>query len=174
MKKSKAGEPEDHPQPQWTSRHPWPSDVAVPSAVQKLAEKAREWGWDVRLGYARGYGVKKYRGEWQLEENISVNFGRHPLTQREAVAVYRTIAGRGSWSWVSVWVWGPDLPAFGAAGMTELQEWLEVGGQVSTSWYGSISARRAAAEVQRKEREKAKRASGVIVKKPNRKSEEAS
>jgi hypothetical protein len=134
-----------HPEPLVISRDAWPAGVLVPSAVLKLEQAAREASWDVEHTYARGFGVKKYRGAWQEEESIAVRFGRHPLTSRQAVAVYRTIAGRGAWAWKGIWLWGPDLPPFGHAGATELLVWLNAGGQMPSAWYAALAARRAAA-----------------------------
>lgn len=131
-----------HPAPLVTSVDPWPGTVAVPAAVLKLEQSAREASWEVRHTYARGFGVKKYRGAWQEEESIAVRFGAHPLSRNQAVAVYRTIAGRGSWSWVSVWMWGLDIAPFGHAGITELMEWLDEGVEMSPTWYAGIRARR--------------------------------
>jgi hypothetical protein len=141
---------EAHPEPLVTSRDAWPTTVAIPSAVLKLEQAAREAGWEVRHTYARGFGVKKYRGAWQEEESIAVRFGQHPLTARQAAAVYRTIAGRGAWAWKGIWLWGPDLPPFGHAGATELLEWLGVAGQVPAGWYAALAARRAAATARAK------------------------
>lgn len=136
---------EAHPDPLVTSHAPWPSAVAVPSAVLKLEQAAREAGWEVVHTYARGFGVKRYRGAWQEEENIAVHFSGHPLTGCYAVAVYRTIAGRSSWAWKGVWLWGPDLTPFGHCGATELLEWLLAGAQVPAGWYAALAAKRAEA-----------------------------
>jgi hypothetical protein len=106
--------------------------IRVPAAVTSLADVAYRWGWSIKIMYSRGFGPKKWRGSWQEEELFSVRFGGHVDTGRQAYAVYRTIAGRATWMWRSVWVWGPDLPPFGMFGVTELRDYLEMAPTLST------------------------------------------
>lgn len=113
----------------------------VPGAVTSLAEAARGWGWSTKIMHSRGFGPKKWRGAWQEEELFSVRFGAHSGTPRQAYAVYRTIAGRASWTWRSVWVWGPDLSPFGMFGITELRDYLREGPRRSDAEVLALCAR---------------------------------
>lgn len=116
-----------HPAPRRTSREPWPAALAAPEPVLKLAERAREWGWDVATQYAQGHGTHSATGRpTALAHSIGVLFSQHPLTKRQAYAVYRRpVSGSSGWTWSSVWLYGPDLPPFGQCSAMELREWLE-------------------------------------------------
>lgn len=123
-------EPEEKsPPPVVAAQGAMPDGGGWPGPVSSLGAYAAAQGWSTKITYSRGYGLKRYRGAWQEEELIAVRFGGHPDTGRQAYAVYRTIAGRASWTWRSVWVWGPDLPPFGQGGATDLREFLKLGPQ---------------------------------------------
>src|SRR5688572_22408840 len=142
-----AGERSQHPAPELITE--WgdaAGHVLIPTAVLKLSEQAREAGWEVRVRYARGTLAKT------LVHSLAVSFADHPLGVGSAVAVYaKAVNGAGAWSWRSVWLWGPQLKHFGAAGVTELREWLLAGGQVEPRWYAevrtAVAARQEAAKV---------------------------
>jgi hypothetical protein len=121
-----------------TSRDMIPTDVVTPAPVTSLAAEGFSAGWMVKIQYSRGYAVK-YRGQWQEEELWAVRFARG---SRGAFAVYRSIAGRNTWTWRDVWMWGDDLLPFGQAIVTELREWLEWAGRMHEVWYQEIVARR--------------------------------
>ena len=93
---------ESVPEPLVTSRASWPTDVAVPAAVSKLGAMAGGRGWEVRLTYSHGTATK-YRRAWQWEELVAIRVRRGT---RRAFGVYRTIAGRDSWSWRTFWTFG--------------------------------------------------------------------
>lgn len=141
-------QPNVHPAPEvlgkWGAEMP---DLA-PEPVLKLAELAREAGWEVRVSRARGNGVHGSTGRpTALRDSIALSFGLHPLSPgTQAVCVYVRPASGGTWSWGSVWLWGRELPHFGLCGFTELKEWLAAGGQVPGDWYAQVRARVAGAE----------------------------
>lgn len=157
-------EPLPRPAPEATSRDPWPDGVATPSAVLKLAQDAREAGWEVLTAYSCGYGVM-YRGSWQREERIGIRFGLHPLTDRRAYAVYRRTAGEkpGAWAWDQVYLWGPDLPPFGLCSVTDLRDFLNRAGQVDDRWLWGVALDHHMREVIAawRIRQRPKKASGV-------------
>jgi hypothetical protein len=87
-----------------------------PAPVQKLAEFAREHSWEVRTQYSQGHFPHGTTGRpGALKDVIGVRFGAHPVTDRQAYAIYaRNVsmsgASLGTWTWMSFMVWGPDLP----------------------------------------------------------------
>jgi len=116
------------------------SGMDMPGPVAALDRFARTFGWSTKIMYSRGYAAR-YRGEWQEEEIITVRFGAHPRSARQALAVYRTIAGKGTWTWRSVWLWGPALPPFGLVGVTGLKLFLArpaASDAVVTRWCGWV------------------------------------
>lgn len=136
----KPRERSQHPEPQ--VRGAWGVEMPerCPDPVLKLAELAREASWEVRVSYARGNGVHGATGRpTALRHSIAIAFGRHPLTDAQAVATYvRPVAGSGTWSWESVWLWGPGLPHFGLCSLADLKEWLASGGVLD---YAAVRAR---------------------------------
>jgi hypothetical protein len=85
-----------------------------PSAVLKLAERAREAGWEVRQQYAKGRTMHGSTGRPLAEkESYALVFHSHPMTDFSAYAVYR------GGSWDSVNAGGRMLK-----GVTELEKWL--------------------------------------------------
>lgn len=130
------------PAPEASSRAPWPDGVLAPGPVLKLAEEAREAGWEVALAYSRGFGAYRVR-QWQREEMISVRISGHPLTERRCFAIYRRTAGAkpGAWAWSQVYLWGPDLFPFGLCNITELRDFIQKAGLVNTLWLGKVRRR---------------------------------
>jgi hypothetical protein len=102
-----------HPAPAVSSRE-GVQGTQYPSAVLKLAERAREAGWEVRQQYAKGRGVHGSTGRPLAEkESFALVFHSHPMTAAGAYAVYRGGA------WASVNAAGRML-----GGVTELEQWL--------------------------------------------------
>lgn len=116
-----------------TSRDAPRVDYWEPGPVTSLAEKARLWGWEVRVQYARGkYGLT-------VQDSWAVRFGRHRETNNRAYAV------RVGDTWKSVCVWGPELAPYLKMGIEDLKTWLRGGGAVVTgleTWLMSVTARR--------------------------------
>lgn len=112
------------PEPQVTSRDIQPMAVA-PAPVMKLAEFAREHSWEVRTQYSQGNFPHSITGRpGALKDVIGVRFGAHPVTDRQAYAIYARNASGGTWSWESFMVWGPDLPPAKLYLLAELQAYL--------------------------------------------------
>lgn len=143
-----------------TARHPEPEVHGVwfrfgtpvdygllPDPVLRLAELAREASWEVRVCYARGNGVHGTTGRpTGVRHVIAIAFGRHPLADAQGVCTYVKPASGGSWTWESVWLWGPELKHFGLCSQAELKHWLKEGAQVEPEWYGEVRARVRGAE----------------------------
>lgn len=167
-----ARERSPHPAPEVTGKWTWDfvldqlyvdGEPPIPAPVLALAEMARAAGWRAEVRYARGTGAHGGTGKpTSLRHSFAVRIGGHPLTQCEARAVYgRSVAGAADWTWASVWLFGPALPFFGWAGVTELKEWLRVAGAVREGWYADVRGLAEMREAARKAREKAKREAGA-------------
>lgn len=127
-----------HPAPTVSSR----DGVAgvYPPAVLKMAERAREAGWDVRQQYARGCSMHGSTGRPLAEaDSYALIFFGHPLTDAGAYAVYR---GGG---WKSINIAGRALGS-----VTDLAQWLAAGGQVATDWFEAVAQRMRDAEQAKK------------------------
>src|SRR4051812_3435918 len=135
------------PPPVVSSRDMLPRNFVFPSPVFTLAQYAAGEGWIYRAQYSRGYAVK-YRGAWQEEELCALRFERDTYG---AFAIYRTIAGRNSWIWRDVWMWGSTLLPFGQGNVTDLRDWLAAGGEQPELWYRVIVARVAEQDARRKQ-----------------------
>jgi hypothetical protein len=97
--------PDDYPEPVHTSRDDW--TIPLPTSVMRLASFAREAGWEVRTQFSQGctpHGATGRPGP--LRDLIGVTFGRHPMTDLMAVAVYARPAGGKTWSWQSMVIAG--------------------------------------------------------------------
>jgi hypothetical protein len=78
-----------------------------PSSVMKLAEFAREYSWEVRTQFSQGCIPHATTGRPSaLKDLIGLRFGAHPMTQRQAYAVYSRNASGGAWTWSSIMIWG--------------------------------------------------------------------
>lgn len=148
-------------------------DGVVPAPVMTLAEYAREASWEVWLQYSRGRFPHGTTGRPGAEKHvIGMRFGAHPMTGRQAYAVYSCAVSGGAWTWGSIAVWGPDLPPYLGCGVTELRAYLgEYAAGVDTEviklWIDDLRsiaengvAQRKAREAERKEI-RAKHAEGV-------------
>lgn len=136
---------EAFPAPLVTSRDAWDGSGA-PSPVLKLAEKAREASWDVRVQRSRGCAPHAATGragavKWRYAVVLSKDGGR-----RSAYAVYAET------TWASVMLWGADRAWFPAASVSDLAEYVAAGGEMADGWYDAIRRRGADAEVRRKAR----------------------
>ncbi len=116
---------EPFPAPIFTSRDDDQQPEILPAPVLKLAEFAREAGWEVRIRASQGCLPHSTTGRpGALKDLIGVRFGAHPMTDRQAYAIYAKAAKNGTWAWSSVMLWGPDLPAYGAGGLEHLNRFL--------------------------------------------------
>lgn len=139
---------EPYPAPVVTSRQE--SAFLAPAPVLKLAEFAREAGWDVRTQYAQGYPPHGSTGRpGALRDSIAVCFGNHPLTDRQAYACYEKAASGSGWAWNGIMIRGSDLPPFAGCGVEELKHFLATPGMFAhdlKGWVAQIVAKRAAAD----------------------------
>lgn len=123
-----------------------------PKPCADLIAFARVHGWtDVRVRYTRGDPAHSTTGKpTALSHLIAVRFGGNG--PNSAVAVYVKAVTGGTWTWKSVWVWGPELLPFGESGVTELKEWLSKDGKVWPDWYAEIVRRKVDADVRKKQK----------------------
>lgn len=136
--------------------------MQCPQPVMSLAEYARENSWEVRCQYTRGRLPHGSTGHPGAEKHvISLRFGGHPMTDRQAYAVYARAVSGGTWAWQSVAVWGPALPPYLGCGITELRTYLGEGATFHDAgmlkWIGERKAELANGEAARKQREVARR-----------------
>lgn len=131
----------------------------IPSAVLALAGYAREQSWEVRTQYSQGNVPHGTTGKPSvLKDVIGLRFGAHPMTDRQAYAVYSRNASGAAWTWSSVMIWGPDLPPYGGCGITDLKEFLREPDRPAPNmlaWVGVIRHRRERQEIEQKARAKA-------------------
>jgi hypothetical protein len=163
---------EAFPAPQLTSREI--SDIGHDLApVAHLAALAQEYGWGVKIQSSRGNMPHGTTGKpTALRNLIGVRFGGHVDTPRQAYAVYSKPVAGGTWTWSSVYIWGPDLPPYGGCGITELREFITFARTEDYSlaaWVADIKAFRVVQEEHRKIAAKIRAAKGNT-----RASEEAS
>lgn len=141
-------EREPYPAPMVTSRQE--SAFLAPAPALKLAEFAREAGWDVRMQYAQGYPPHGSTGRpGALRDSIAVIFGNHPLTDRQAYACYEKPASGSAWTWSGIMIRGSDLPPYAGCGVEHLKVFLsvpEMPARELAEWVKDIKAVRAAAE----------------------------
>lgn len=153
----------EFPKPSYVGPVGWSEvleQIQVPQPVLSLAEYARENSWEVRAQYTRGRFPHSTTGRPGAEKHvISLRFGEHPMTDRQAYAIYASsVTGAAAWAWGSIAVWGPDLPPFLGCGVTELREFLscDAGAQFERgieAWVRDIKRRQGDAEQARKARE---------------------
>ena len=152
----------DFPKPTYIGPVGWSEaleQVQVPQPVLSLAEYARENSWEVRAQYTRGRFPHGSTGRPGAEKHvISLRFGGHPMTDRQAYAIYSSsVAGTLAWTWGSIAIWGPDLPPFLGCDVTALKTYL---GEMCTAdtteinvWVSGMRVIKANAEWARKARE---------------------
>ena len=111
--------------------------AGAPSPVVKLAQKAVEASWRVRVQRSRGCAPHAATGragavKWRFAVRLRTADGL-----RGAYAVYDA---DGS-TWKSVMLWGADLPWFPLASVTDLAEYIEAGGVMPREWCDGIRKR---------------------------------
>lgn len=138
--------------------------VQCPAPVRALAGYAREQSWEVRSQYTRGRFPHGTTGRPGAEKHvISLRFGGHPMTDRQAYAIYARGVSGGTWTWQSVAVWGPALPPYLGCGLADLSFFLnaDVVGSFSDermlTWVRELKDREAGKDDARKAREARRR-----------------
>lgn len=133
-----------HPTPVTTSRDEMPEGIVQPGPVLKLAQRAREAGWQVYVQYADGYGIHSRLGTPTARvQSFAV---RAQCAGKRVVAVYKISSAA---VWDGIWIFGDRAP-FGKAGVTELEQYIDVGGAVPPEWFAEIVQRRDTAEERKK------------------------
>jgi hypothetical protein len=92
-----------------------------------------------------------------LKQLVALRFGAHPMTDRQAYAVYESPASRSTWKPRSVMIWGPDLPPYAHCGVEALrlflaEKALRPAAEVRT-WVRGMERERRASEAFRKRRD---------------------
>lgn len=141
----------------------WP--LIAPRPVMALAEFAREHSWEVRTQYSQGHMPHATTGRpGVLKDLIALRFGAHPMTNRQAYAVYsRSVPPNrfhapSTWTWGSVMIWGPDLPPYGGCQLADLKTYLvfpDWSTELLLTWVSNIKQLRAEQEAAVKARPKA-------------------
>lgn len=139
-----------YPAPEVTSREEWDGG-GCPSPVLKLAERAREASWDVRVQRSRGSAPHATTGrpgavKW-----------RYALVLSRDDNAWSAYAVHDGASWTSVMLWGSTRPWFPLASVTDLAAYVDAGGEMDEAWYAGIRERVAGADARRKLRAKCDR-----------------
>lgn len=96
-----------------------------PAPVISLAAHATAAGWQHRMVYSHGHFPHGTTGRPGAQKHvISLRFGGHALTRRQAYAVYARPVTSDGWTWQSVAIWGPDLPPYLGCGLAALRVYL--------------------------------------------------
>ena len=123
-----------YPAPETTSRDCW-DGCEAPSAVEKLAEKARKAGWRVKAQRSRGCMPHATHGTPGAVKTL------HALLFRNGYAsAYAVHDGTG---WSSIMLWSVERPWFPAASVTDLGQYLAAGGRIDDAWIDDIRRREA-------------------------------
>lgn len=112
------------PEPEHTSRDPFPTTFLPPKPMLDLEGLAYTYGWRSTLTYARGWGEHGTTGKpTRLRHTLALRVGGRPDTDHRAVAIYGTAVDRRAWTWDTVVLFGPSLPCV-HVGITELKAFL--------------------------------------------------
>lgn len=109
-----ARERSQHPETEYAGEWSYPlfvvTGIEIPDPVHLLCRTAQASGWEVRIRYSRGNGQHATTGKpTALSHLLAVAVGRREGTGRQGVAVYVRPVSGGTWTWKTVYVWGPDL-----------------------------------------------------------------
>lgn len=150
-KEAPAEWPDADPSPEVTNRDPRPEDApADPRSVTDLALRGRAAGWNVLVGYSRGFTRAQRVGEYKTVEVLGVWADAHPDTGYRWSAMYERTVGTKTWTWRRVTIWHPGGRAlmgpgsssyFADASVTDLKDFIEVRGSVPPSWFKGVHAR---------------------------------
>jgi len=145
----------EYPAPEYTSRDS--HDVKLPSAVQKLAQFAREQRWGVIAQSSMGSVPHARTGRPSaLKRLVALRFGDRVGSDRRAYVVYESPAAREDWKPRSIMIWGPDLPPYAHLGSADLRLYLAKKVHLPEShlkrWVAEIEKQRQASEAHQKRR----------------------
>lgn len=131
-----------YPVPEMSSREPWDGQGA-PSAFTKAAERVRAAGWRVVVQRSRGCPPHGATGAPTAVKDLFA----FRATNGSASA-YAVHSGTG---WSSIMLWGSAINWFPSASISDLHEFVGLGGDVPASWFDRIRARIAGKEARTEE-----------------------
>ncbi len=131
----------------------WPEDV-FPSAARSFAKLARAAGWEVRIGFNRGYVPAQAAGRWEVRDGVSVwlnGYGRRAMAAWErnpnaqftqakldkGVKPGEVPSGR-KWTFTNGTVILGKGQSFPWMDSDRTKEWAKVRGGVDPSWYVEV------------------------------------
>lgn len=131
-----------YPEPEHTSRDPWPEDFLEPGPVVKLRKLAESHGWAVRVTYARGYPPHKATGKpGALVHTVAVQCF-HPESSARLVAMYAIPAGSPAGKkWDGVLIASSSIPPYAGCSITDAAEYVKASGRVLPSWLEAVKWR---------------------------------
>lgn len=140
-----------YPEPEHTSRDPWPEGFPVPGPVAKLRKLAESHGWSVRVTYSRGYPPHKSHGTPGAKIHAVAVQCFHPESRARLVAMYSIPvdkpAGKG---WDGTVITGPNVPPYAGCSITDAHGYIMAAGRVLPAWLEEIQWRNTLAAVRDK------------------------
>ena len=131
----------------------WPEDV-FPSAARSFAKLARAAGWEVRIGFNRGYVPAQAADTWEVRDGVSVwlnGYGKRAVgawernpnaqfTQAKLDAGVKPGEEPSGRKWK--FTHGTEILGRGESfpwmGSDQLKEWAKLQGNVLPSWYAKV------------------------------------
>ncbi len=131
----------------------WPEDV-FPTSARSFAKLARAAGWEVRIGFNRGYVPAQAAGKWEIRDGVSVwlnGYGkramaaweRNPNAQFTQAKLDKGVkpgevpSGR-SWKFTNGTVILARGQSFPWMGSDQTKEWTKLQGNVLPEWYVKV------------------------------------
>jgi len=124
-----------HPEPEHTSRDPWPDGVELPTGAARLKREAQAAGWVVGQTYSRGWSVHGVTGKpCAFGARIALRM-LHPDSGNRCIVIYKDSTAE------STFVLGPSLPPYTGCNLTEVREFIALAGRVLPSWLDAVKWR---------------------------------
>lgn len=142
-----APEPEEqeYPEPEHTSRDPWPGDFPIPGPVVQLRKQAEAHGWAARVAYSRGWLPHRTSGAPTTKAHVVTVQCLHPESRARLLATYVIpVESPSGKKWDSVIITSPKIPPYAGCSITDAKQYLQAAGRVLPSWLDEIRARNAA------------------------------
>lgn len=134
----------EHPDPEHTSRDPWPADVELPAGAARLKRDAEAAGWAVGQTYSRGWSVHGVTGKpCAYGARIALRM-LHPETGNRCIVIYKDGTAE------STFILGPNLPPYVGCNLTEAKEFVALAGRVLPSWLDAVKWRNRTATIKGK------------------------
>lgn len=146
------------PKPIITSHETYESweEEWYPSSPRTLAKAARAAGWEVRIGFSRGYVPGQAKDSWEIRDIIGVwmnGYGRRAVAtwERNPEAEFSAkkldagvkpgeIPSGMQWSTSGTAIMLGGGMSWPYANLTDLKEWIQLKGAVLPTWYEHIQA----------------------------------